>query len=101
MKLRIADAAEADLAEIWATIATEASEQVATGFLAKIDAMFAPLLLFPLSGPARSELAPDLRVTFCHPYAIYYIPTADALIIVRIIHGARDVMALAERGWFV
>jgi toxin ParE1/3/4 len=41
-----------------------------------------------------------LRVTFHRPYAIYYKPLSDAVVIVRVIHGARDVAALAERGGF-
>lgn len=53
---------------------------------------------FPLSGPARDQLAPGLRVTFHSPYAIYYRVQADAVVIVRVIHGARDIAALAERG---
>ena len=55
---------------------------------------------FPLSGPAREQLAPGLRVTFLSPYAIYYVPLVDAVMIVRVIHGARDIAALAERGGF-
>ena len=55
---------------------------------------------FPLSGPAREQLAPGLRVTFRSPYAIYYLPQPDAVVIVRIIHGARDIAAIAERGGF-
>jgi toxin ParE1/3/4 len=39
-------------------------------------------------------------VTFHSPYAIYYLPLADAVVIVRIIHGARDIATLAERGAF-
>jgi toxin ParE1/3/4 len=41
-----------------------------------------------------------LRVTFHGAYAIYYRPLADAVVIVRVLHGARDVGALAERGGF-
>ncbi len=88
------------MAEIWATLAIEASEQVATRFVAAIEAHFEPLRHFPFSGPAREHLAPGLRVTFHSPYAIYYRPQPDALVIIRIIHGARDLTALAERGGF-
>ena len=37
-----------------------------------------------------------LRVTFHAPYAIYYLPQPEAVVIVRVIHGARDVAALVE-----
>jgi toxin ParE1/3/4 len=81
-------------------LATAASEAVATRFIGAIQAHFEPLRHFPLSGPNRDRLAPGLRVTFHSPYAIYYKPLAEALVIVRVIHGARDVEAFAQRGGF-
>lgn len=92
--------AEADLVDIWATLAAEASEQAATRFVTAIEEHFEPLRHFPLSGPARGQLAPNLRVTFQNPYAIYYMPQDGAVVILRVIHGARDITALAERGGF-
>jgi len=59
-----------------------------------------PLRQFPEGGPRREQLAPGLRVTFHAPYAIYYMPLADAVVVVRVLHGARDAAALAERGGF-
>jgi toxin ParE1/3/4 len=55
---------------------------------------------FPFAAPVREQLGPGLRVTFHGAYAIYYKPLADAVVIVRVVHGARDVAALAERGGF-
>ncbi len=94
------------MAEIWATLATKASEHVATRFVMAIEAHFEPLRHFPFSGPSREHLAPGLRVTFHGAYAIYYLPRPyltrpEALVIVRVIHGARDMAGLAERGGFV
>jgi toxin ParE1/3/4 len=48
----------------------------------------------------REQLAPGMRVTFHKSYAIYYRPLSDAVVIVRVIHGARDVAAISERGEF-
>ena len=55
---------------------------------------------FPLAAQAREQLAPGLRVTFHSPYAIYYRPLADAVVIIRVLHGARDVAAIAEQEGF-
>jgi hypothetical protein len=55
---------------------------------------------FPLAGPARAQLGSGLRVTFHHPDAIYCKPLPDAVVIIRVIRGARDVAALAEGGAF-
>jgi toxin ParE1/3/4 len=89
------------LGEIWATLAAEASEAVATRFVTAIEAHFEPLRHFPFSGSAHEQLAPGLRVTFQNPYAIYYMPQEGALVILRVIHGARDITVLAARGGFV
>jgi toxin ParE1/3/4 len=86
--------------EIWVTLATEASEAVATRFVRAIEATFEPLRHFPLLGPARDQFAPGLRVTFHRPYAVYYLARPEAIVIVRVIHGARDIAAIAERGGF-
>ncbi|OYV40880.1 MAG: hypothetical protein B7Z80_03320 [Rhodospirillales bacterium 20-64-7] len=98
LTLRLTEAAEDDLADIWATLVVEASEVVATRFVAAIEAEFEPLRHFPFSGPARDNLAAGLRVTFHSPYAIYYKPLPDAVVIIRVIHGARDIDAIAEQG---
>ena len=81
-------------------MAAEASEPIAARFVSAIEMAFEPLRSFPLSGASREHLAPGLRVTFHRSYALYYVPLADALVIVRVIHGARDITALSERGGF-
>jgi toxin ParE1/3/4 len=55
---------------------------------------------FPLAAPSREQLAADLRVTFHRRYAIDYRPLSDAIVIVRVLHGARDAAALAHRQEF-
>jgi toxin ParE1/3/4 len=98
--LRLTDAAESDLAEIWAYIALEASEAIATRFVSAIEVDFDQLRAFPLSGSAREALAPNLRIKPHGAYAIYYTSTERELIIVRVLHGARDATAIADRGGF-
>ncbi len=100
LTLRLTEAAEADLAEIWAGLAPEVSEQVATRLIGNIESHFKRLREFPFSGAARDTLVAGLRVTFHSPYAIYYMPGPEALVVVRVIHGARYVAALMERGAF-
>jgi toxin ParE1/3/4 len=65
-----------------------------------IKAKFDPLLQFPLIGPQREQFGPNLRVVFHSHYAIYYLPAGHELIIVRVLHGARDAAAIAEHGGF-
>jgi toxin ParE1/3/4 len=58
------------------------------------------LLTFPGSGAPRDLLAAGLRVVFEGNYAVYYLATDSEVILVRVLHGARDVAALADRGGF-
>jgi toxin ParE1/3/4 len=57
-------------------------------------------LTLPLSGAPRPHLAPDLRVIFHQKYAVYYLPRPEKIVIVRVLHGSRDVSAIAEGGGF-
>ncbi len=45
-------------------------------------------------GPSRGYLAPGLRAHFLGDYVIYYRASASEIVIVRILHGARDVAAV-------
>jgi toxin ParE1/3/4 len=101
LTLRLTDTAEADLAEIWFYVAIEASESTATRLVDTIKSACEPLLHFPLAAPAREQFALELRVAFSGNYAIYYVHDERELVIVRILHGARDAAALAEQGGFV
>lgn len=52
-------------------------------------------------GPAREQFAPGLRIAFHQKYAVYYLPGRNELIVVRVLHGARDAKAIADRGGFI
>jgi len=56
---------------------------------------------FPLSGAPREQFAAGLRVMFEGNYAVYYTVSEKEIVIVRVLHGARDAAALTERGGFV
>lgn len=45
-------------------------------------------------GATREPLAPGLRVLPFRDYVIYYQVADDALVIVRVLHGARDARAI-------
>ena len=85
--------AAADLAEIWAFIA-EDSPPAADAFIQRIIGKFEPLRQFPELGAAREQLAPGLRALPYRDYVIYYLAEPDALVIVRVLHGARDARAI-------
>jgi toxin ParE1/3/4 len=57
-------------------------------------------LSLPYSGALRPHLGSDLRVIFYEKYAVYYLPRPDEIIIVRVLHGSRDIAAIADEGGF-
>jgi toxin ParE1/3/4 len=46
---------------------------------------------------ARGKLAPGLRALAHRDYLIYYQPTESEIIILRVLHGARDARAIFGR----
>ncbi|MEH1782705.1 MAG: type II toxin-antitoxin system RelE/ParE family toxin [Nostoc sp.] len=85
---------------MWYYVASEASETIATKLLERIEKATRLLLTAPFAGAARSQLADGLRVIFEGNYAIYYTVSETEIIIIRVLHGARDANTLAERGGF-
>jgi plasmid stabilization system protein ParE len=57
-------------------------------------------LKLPFSSAPRSYLRQNLRVLFCEQYAIYYLPRPDEIIVVRVLHGSRDIASIADEGGF-
>lgn len=53
----------------------------------------------PEMGPSRKALGADVRVLLHGKYAVYYLYRSE-VVILRVLHGARDVTAIAERGGF-
>ncbi|MGH9413928.1 MAG: type II toxin-antitoxin system RelE/ParE family toxin [Terriglobales bacterium] len=100
LKLRLTETAEADLTEIWSYLAGAASESSATEFLSQIQARCGQVSVLPRSGAPRFHLAADLRVIFHRKYAIYYLVRVDEIIVVRVLHGSRDIAHIAAEGGF-
>jgi plasmid stabilization system protein ParE len=46
----------------------------------------------------RDDLGADLRVLFYQRYALYDRPTGTEVIVIRVLHGMRDVQGLSDRG---
>jgi toxin ParE1/3/4 len=96
----LTEAADADLSDIWLFLAVEASEAVADRFVDTIKARLQILSRFPRSGSARDDVAPGLRAFVHSRYLAYYRVLPDAVLVIRVVHGARDAAAIADRGGF-
>jgi len=66
---------------------------VADAFVRQIVGKFEPLRQFPEMGSAREQLAAGLRALPYRDYVIYYLVDAGEVVIVRVLHGARDARA--------
>lgn len=85
--------AEEDLIDIWLYIAHD-DVRAADRVLDDIEEKFLLLADQPGLGPARPDIAPDLRYSPVRRYLILYRQITDGIEIVRVVHGARDVPTL-------
>jgi toxin ParE1/3/4 len=89
LKLRYTPKALAELADILAYIA-ERSPQGAHKVQARIRAVTALLLQYPLSGQLTSESGLRRIVTPPYPYLVFYEATTEEVVIIGVRHAARE-----------
>ena len=84
--------------QLWGYLATEASSAVADDQLRRIKQACDVLRHWPHSGPARDALIPGLRSVAVTPYVVFYRIGADAVEVVRVLHGHRDIATMFREG---
>lgn len=90
---KLTDHAVRDLGHIWDYIALD-NPPAADHFIARLLHTCALLADAPRMGRARGELAKDLRSHPVGNYLIFYRIRTEAVEIVRVIHGGRDLNAI-------
>ena len=93
MEVVFSQQAELDLEEIADTIAID-SAPAAIRFIQAIREHCARIGLAPLAYPARPEFGLDIRCCVHQRYLILFQPGASSLLLVRILHGSRDLPSL-------
>jgi toxin ParE1/3/4 len=95
---RVAPSAEADLDDIWLYVAKESgSMDVATRLIDSITERFFFLATFPYAGRARDEdFGPGSRSFPVGEYVIVYCVDGNEVLILRVVHGKRDLEALFD-----
>ncbi|MBN9559577.1 MAG: type II toxin-antitoxin system RelE/ParE family toxin [Alphaproteobacteria bacterium] len=88
------------MAEIASYLISEASEEIAHRIVSGILARLNELRDFPETGARRDHIAPGLRIVIRQNYVAYYKATETEIVAVRVLHGSRDVGAIAGRGGF-
>lgn len=91
----LAAQARDDLIAIWGYVAQE-HPAAADRLLDAIGERMGLLADHPLLGPARPDIAPDLRYLVADNYLILYRLAGADVEVVRVLHGARNLSALFE-----
>jgi toxin ParE1/3/4 len=84
--------AEDDLIAIWQYIARD-SETAADRLLDRIEARWQQLAAYPFSGAPRDDVAPGIRHLVVGDYLTLYRVGGDAIEILRVLHGHRNIEA--------
>jgi len=99
MAFLVAARAEADLDEIWFYIAKESSStEIADRFIDTLTDRFLRLASFPHLGRSRDDdFGPGCRSLAVGEWVIVYCVENEDLLILRVVHGRRDLETLFGR----
>jgi toxin ParE1/3/4 len=98
MAFRVARRAQADLDEIGDYIVREGgSREVAERFIRSITGRFGFLAEHPYAGRARDDLGSRRRSFQVDRYLIIYRLRGRDVLVLRVVHGSRDLNALMGR----
>lgn len=89
-ELDLSPAARADLLEIRVYSVDKFGVEVADSYFLGFDAAFVLLREHPMAGVARLELGKGIRCLIHRQHRIFYYIDKDTVVIVRIVHHARD-----------
>lgn len=92
-RIVILPAARRDLIEIGDFIALDNPKR-ALSFVAEIEAKITVIAERPGRFPARDELHAGLRAARHASYLIFFLEAAEEVRIVRVLHGARDLLRM-------
>lgn len=89
--LRLTAQARQDLEEIQAAGLRDHGNASTRKYMAGFERVFDLLREHPKAGQARSEYGRYFRSFSYHPHRIFYRFDGDVVLIVRVLHAARDV----------
>lgn len=96
-KLQFSDDAQADLRTLAFYLAREAGPRVAAKQLRRLRERAARLPDMPRTGPSYEDQGDAVRFVPVGSYVIYYEVTPDRVIILRVLHAARDRDAIMRK----
>jgi toxin ParE1/3/4 len=96
MRLVVSRDADDDLLQIGRYL-TERNPAAARSVAEEIDRKFWSLTYFPFMGRDRPSLGAGLRSIVAGVYVIFYRVEPDRVVIMRVLHGRRDIDAELRR----
>lgn len=93
LAIRRSALARTDIRDIWLYLA-ERNPAAADRVLDAIERIFHVIAAHPLIGRERSELSPGIRSFVVMSWVVFYRAQRDAIEILRVVHGARDLDAI-------
>lgn len=91
--IRLTNTAKADLLEIW-LYAAEESTAAADRLIDELTGSYQRLAEFPALGRSRDDLALGYRSLMVKQYLVFYRLLPNAIEIVRVLHGSRNLPEL-------
>ena len=89
-KLRFSRRADSDIVAISQYTSAEFGEEQARKYRDQLISCFTSLLEHPHLGRSADELAPGLRRIRQQAHVVFYMPSEDAVLIVRVLHQSMD-----------
>ena len=94
-RVRRTPLAEQDLEDIWFFVAQD-NPDAADRLLDKIEESIGLIAENPYLGPARPDIAPELRYHPVGHYLLLYRILKNGIELVRVVHGARHWLSLFQ-----
>ena len=98
-RFRLSRQAEADIQAIWDYIGiTKDDPRAAHNQVETLFEKFQLLATQPMMGQLREDLRPSLRTFTAGSYVVLYYPMKDGIEVAGLVHGARDIESMFQRG---
>jgi plasmid stabilization system protein ParE len=85
--------ARQDVRDILKDLSERAGHAVASRYAADFKSVYRSLVAFPEGGSPRRSLGADARIKIVYPFVVIYDHRADAVTVLRVMHGHRDITA--------
>jgi toxin ParE1/3/4 len=92
-RIVVTEHAKRDVREIISGLSRRAGHKVAVRYVAEFETAYGNLARFPDTGPLRPALGPIVRIKLVYPYVIVYDRAPEVVIVLRVLHGRRDIAA--------